>query len=218
MTFKISFVIDIIVVIIIISSIHSHEQLSNYVGIINHRTQWHMDCPSIDTIDIVDPAILDEQTSIVYQCPLSLSIMTIVPIELDLTFLCRSSSRLLWIIVDLYQYDRSHLNGTSSTMDVDVTLDINRYIRLNDSKHDVHYYRSHSISIYAFYIPFESIDIGRTDPIDIRLRIQHRFRLNQCQLELNDSLTWANMIEHQCQTEQARTLTVRHARCDFSVE
>src|SRR5690348_14361639 len=74
-----------------------------HFGIINHYTQWYFHCPQ-NLTKILDPP-LNDQPLISYECPQPSLSIEILPIEIDFTFLCRLQSRLIWIIIDLYQYN-----------------------------------------------------------------------------------------------------------------
>ena len=85
--------------------IHGNEQF--HFGILNHHTQWYFYCPR-NISKILNPPSND-QPLISYECPYPSLPIEILPIEIDFTFLCRSESRLIWIIIDLYQYNYSFL-------------------------------------------------------------------------------------------------------------
>ncbi|CAF4532121.1 unnamed protein product [Rotaria sp. Silwood2] len=126
-----------------------------YFGIINHNTQWHFHCPQNHT-KILNPP-LNEQPLISYECPHPSSTMEILPLEIDFTFLCRLQSRLIWIIIDLYQYNT--FLWLINRNDIDIKIELNNQLGINNSKIESKNYTNRLILIDAFYIPFESIDI-----------------------------------------------------------
>ena len=181
-------------------------------GIISHQTQWHIHCPQNHTPTIVRPPFNDRSLTR-YQCPSSSQLIHIIPIEVDFTFLCRSSSRLLWIIVDLYQYNARLAAFQAHEMIISIRL--NGQMSWNDSKSEINQYQNRSVLINAFYIPFESMDRLHSQPIEIQVDIQHTNRSTRCSFVLHDTLTWTTFIEDYCHTDQSRTLLVPLARCDF---
>ena len=172
------------------------------LGIINHYVQWHMHCPENQT-RIINPTLHD-QPLITYECPFDSLPVDIVPIEIDFTFICRPSSRLIWMIIDLYQYNDRLWSTHREQFHIDIEL--NQQIRLNQSKTEISNYKNRFIIIHAFYIPFEHLN-----PI-FNQTIQASIRVNDCQFSLTDNLTWTQIIHEQC---QAKTLNVQHAKCDF---
>jgi hypothetical protein len=185
---------------------------SSYFGILNHQTQWHMHCSS-DQTSILHPS-LNERTVISYQCPSASTSIEIVPIDIDFTLLCRSTSRLLWIIVDFYQYN-SWLK-TFENDDLKVSIRLNEEIFLNNSKSEMNHYRNRSILINAFYIPFESVEPLGKRAIDVEIRVENVNRSNQCLFSLRENFTWNELKEENCHSDQGRSIFVQYARCDFS--
>lgn len=181
-------------------------------GIINHQTQWHIHCPHNDTALIIRPPFNDRSLTR-HQCSSSSESIHIIPIEIDFSFLCRSSSRLLWVIIDLYQYNA--WLAAFQARDMIVSSRLNGQMSLNDSKSEINHYKNRSILINAFYIPFESLDGLRRESIEIQVEIRHTDRSTRCSFILQDALTWMEFMEDHCQTDQSRALSVRLARCDF---
>lgn len=172
------------------------------IGIINHHIQWHIYCPENQT-RIIKP-ILNDQPLITYECPFDSLPVDIVPIEIDFTFICRLQSRLIWMIIDLYQYN--DWLWSKNLEQIQIEIEFNRQIRLNQSKTEITNYKNRFIFINAFYIPFEQIDSLSNQTIDVFIRV------NQCQFYLTENLTWTQLIHEQC---QAKTLNVQYARCDY---
>ena len=184
---------------------------SYYFGILNHQTQWHMHCSANQT-SILHPS-LNDRSLITYQCSSTSALIHIIPIDIDFTLLCRLSSRLLWIIVDFYQYN-SWL-GSFQSEDLLVSIRLNEDMPLNNSKREINHYRNRSIFINAFYIPFESLNTLQKRFVDIEIRVENVNRSNQCVFFLKENVTWTSLVENNCHADQSRTIFVQYARCDF---
>jgi hypothetical protein len=190
-------------------SIHANQNFQ--FGIINHQTQWYFHCPQNNT-KMLDPPSND-QPLISYECPYQSSVIEILPMEIDFTFLCRLQSRLIWIIIDLYQYNTFLwlINNT----DIEIKIELNHKIELINFKNDVNNYTNRFIIINAFYIPFESIDMLLPEPIEINIQIKNTHQLNQCQFYIKDNYLWQTFIDNYCDSTQSKTLFVQYAKCDF---
>jgi len=183
--------------------IHANEQF--HLGIINHNIQWHIYCPQNNT-RIINPPIND-QPLITYQCPYGSLPIEIVPIEVDFTFLCRLQSRLVWIIVDVYQYN--DWLWSKDIEQLNISIKLNQEIQIKDFKNEINNYKNRFIIINAFYIPFESLDIILNKKIEISIRI------NQCIFSINENSTWNDIIHQNWDSVESKTLHVQHAQCDF---
>lgn len=189
--------------------INANEQF--HFGIINHQTQWYFHCPQTNT-KIVNPPSND-QPLISYDCPYSSSSIEILPIEIDFTLLCRSSSRLVWIIIDLYQYNTNF--WLIDHKNFEIRIDLNHQIQINTSKIEMKNFTDRYIIINAFYIPFELIEILLNQQIEINIQIRNLYQLNQCQFLLKDNYLWKIFLEQNCHTDQSITFSIQHAKCDF---
>jgi hypothetical protein len=176
-----------------------------HLGVINHHIQWHIHCPQNNTRLLNPP--LNDQPLISYQCSSASLPIDIVPIEIDFTFICRSESRLIWIIVDVYQYNDWLWSKNSEKLNISIKL--NQQIEIQDMKNEIKTYENRLIIINAFYIPFESLEILFNQKIEIFIRI------NKCIFFINENSTWDEMIYQNCHLIQSKTLLVQSARCDF---
>lgn len=189
--------------------IHTNEPL--YFGVINHNTQWQFHCP-LTQPKILNPPIND-QPLISYECPNQLSAMEILPLEIDFTFLCRMPSRLVWIIIDLYQFNTFF--WLIDRNNIDIKIEFNNQIQLNNSKTEAKNYTNRLILIDAFYIPIESINSILDKPIEINIQIQNLNRTNQCQFSVKDNILWKTFVENNCDSMKSKTIFTEHAKCDF---
>lgn len=175
------------------------------LGIINHRTQWHIHCPENNT-RIINP-LFNDQPLIPYQCPYGSLPIDIVPIETDFTFVCRLESRLIWIIVDLYQYN--DWLWSQNIEPTNISINLNNKLKVNESKTEVHNYQNRFIIINAFFVPFENLDVLFDEMIEISIQI------NQCRFYIQEKSTWKDIMLKNCQAIQSKTLQVQYAQCDF---
>lgn len=175
------------------------------IGIINHNTQWHVRCPQNNT-RIINPP-LNDQPLVSYQCPYPSSSIDIIPIETDFTFLCRFQSRLLWIIVDLYQYNAWLWPINVQKFNISITL--NQIVQIRDFKSDTTNFTNRFIIINAFYIPFESIETLLSKKVEILIQI------NTCSFYINENSTWSDVIYKDCHSIESKTLHVQYSYCDF---
>jgi hypothetical protein len=175
------------------------------LGIINHHTQWNIYCPENNT-QIIKPPFKD-QPLISYQCPHGSLPIDIVPLEIDLTFVCRVESRLIWIIVDIYQYN--DWLWSKNIEPTHISIELNAKLVVNESKSEINNYKNRFIIINAFYIPFESLEILSNEIIDIIIRI------NQCKFYIRENSTWNDIMHKDCHSIQSKTLQVQYAQCDF---
>ncbi|CAF2036694.1 unnamed protein product [Rotaria magnacalcarata] len=189
--------------------IHANESL--YFGIINHKAQWHFHCPQ-NHKKITDPP-MNDQPLISYECPHRSSTMEIVPLEVDFTFLCRLQSRLIWIIIDLYQYNTFF--WLIDRNDIEVKIMLNNEIQLHNSTNEAKNYTNRLILIDAFYIPFESIDSILNEQIEINIVIKNLNQSNQCQFSIKDQYSWKTLIGNYCDSTQSKTIFTQYAKCDF---
>lgn len=189
--------------------INANEQF--HFGIINHRTQWYFHCPGNITKLLEPPS--NDQPLISYECPHRSLSMEILPIEIDFTFLCRRQSRLIWFIIDLYQYNTYFWLINSN--DLEIKVNLNNKIELNNSKIELKNYTNRFIIINAFYIPFESINILLTKQIEINIQIKNLNQSNQCQFLIKDNYLWETFIENNCDSDQSKTFFIQYATCDF---
>jgi hypothetical protein len=183
--------------------INANEE--HHIGIINYNTQWYIHCLQNNTRVITPP--LNDRPLISYQCPYPSLSIDILPIEIDFTFICRLQPRLIWIIIDLYQY-----NLWSHSIDmkqINISLKVNQQIEIKDYKSEITNYKNRSIIINAFYIPFESIEILLNKKIEIYIQI------NQCKFSINKNSTWNDIIYKNCNSNSSITLNVQNAQCDF---
>jgi hypothetical protein len=183
--------------------INANDQ--QHIGIINYNTQWYIHCLENKT-RIINPP-LNDQPLISYQCPYPSLSVDIIPIEIDLTFICRLQARLIWIIIDLYQY-----NLWSDSIDfekLNISLKINQQIKIKDSQNEITNYKNRSIMINAFYIPFESIEFLLNKKIEIFIEI------NQCKFFINENSTWNDIIYKNCNSNDSKALHIQNAQCDF---
>lgn len=182
-----------------------------HFGIINHRTQWNVHCPENITKLLEPPS--NDQPLIYYECPRRASTIEILPIEVDFTFLCRLQSRLVWFIIDLYQYN-THF-WLINNNDIEIQVNLNNEIQIEKSKIEIKNFTNRFIIINAFYIPFESINNLLTKSIEINIQIKNRYQLNQCQYQIQDNYLWKTFIENNCDLEQSKTFLIQYAKCDF---
>jgi hypothetical protein len=189
--------------------INANEQL--HFGIINHHTQWYFHCPENIT-KMFDPPS-NYQPLISYECPNPSLSIEILPVEIDFTFLCHLQSRLIWFIIDLYQYNTNFWLINSKS--IEIKIELNNKIQLNNSKIEVKNYTNRFIIINAFYIPFESIDILLNQEIEINIQIKNFNQLNQCQFYIKDNYLWKTFIDNDCDSEQPHTFFIQYAKCDF---
>ena len=189
--------------------IHANEKF--HFGIINHNTQWYFHCPQNNT-KMLDPPSND-QPLISYECPYRLTTIEILPVEIDFTFLCRLQSRLIWIIIDLYQYNT--FLWLIDNEDLEIKIELNNKIQINNSESKMNNYTNRFIIINAFYIPFESIDLLLNESIEINIEIKNHYQLNQCQFFIKDNYLWETFINNHCDSTQSKTLIVQYAKCDF---
>lgn len=193
------------VFLIILFFIFSYANEQYHIGIINHNIQWHISCPQNNTRKINPP--LNDQPLITYQCPYGSLPIDIVPIEVDFTFLCRLEPRLIWIIVDIYQYN--DWLWSENIEQLNISIKINEQIEIKDYKSEINNYKNRFITINAFYIPFENLENFLNKKIEIFIRI------NQCKFYIYDNSIWNDIIQKQCHSIQSKTLQVQHAQCDF---
>ncbi|CAF0722305.1 unnamed protein product [Rotaria sordida] len=189
--------------------IHTNEPF--YFGIINHHTEWYFHCLQNFT-KILNPP-LNNQPLISYECPYPSLTMEILPLEIDFTLLCRLQSRLIWIIIDLYQYNT--FLWLINRNNIDIKIELNNQIEINNSTIESKNYTNRFILIDAFYIPFESIDILLNKQIEINIQIKNLNQLNQCKFFIQDKYLWKTFIDNHCNSIQSKTLFVQYAKCDF---
>ena len=182
-----------------------------YFGVLNHHTQWQFHCPGNLTKFSNPPT--NEQPLISYECPYPSLPIEIVPVELDLTFLCRLPSRLIWIIVDLYQYNT--FSWLIDSKEIDIRVQLNNQISLTDFKSEMTNYTYRLILINAFYLPFESIQTLADQPVEISIVIQHVNQLNRCEFLIRENSSWQTFLDEQCHSNRSKTLSVEYARCHF---
>ncbi|UJR10505.1 hypothetical protein I4U23_014708 [Adineta vaga] len=175
------------------------------IGIINHHTQWYIHCEQNFTQSLQPP--LNNQILVPYKCPSSSLSIEILPIEIDLTFLCRSQSRLIWIIIDLYQYETWPMSINSNQ--INISLIINHQIQIKDYKSEINQYDQRFILINAFYIPFESLNIFTNQSIEFLVQI------NQCQFFIYDNFTWNDVLQSNCMSFESKTLQIQSGQCHF---
>ncbi|CAF1156217.1 unnamed protein product [Rotaria sordida] len=183
--------------------INTNEQY--HIGIINHNTLWYIHCPQNNTRIINPPN--NDQPLIPYQCPYPSLSIDILPIEVDFTFICRLQSRLIWIIVDLYQYN--FWSWPINIQPLNISIKLNQNIQIKDYKSETTNYTNRFIIINAFYIPFESLEILLNEKIEILIEI------NQCSFYINYNSTWNDIIHKNCNSFQSKTLHVQYSYCDF---
>jgi len=181
-------------------------------GILNNPTEWTFHCPQNHT-KTVKPSPTN-QPLIPYECPIRSSTIQILPLEIDITFLCRSQSRLIWIIVDFYQYNTDF--SLFDTNDYQIRIHLNHQIDIQQSKIERKNFTNRLIIVNAFYIPFESANSILNQQIHISIQIQNPNQLNWCQFEIKDNLTWESFLQQKCnQLDQLKTYTIQSAQCDF---
>ena len=190
-------------------SINGNDEF--HFGIINHRTQWIYLCPNNNTKILHPPST--EQPLISYECPHQSALIEILPIEIDFTFLCRSESRLIWIIVDLYQYNSDWWLLNYHNIQIDVRL--NDQINVNNSKIELKTFTNRLIIIRAFYIPFEALESIVDQSIEIRLFIHNTQRSNQCQYLLRDTHLWRTFFDQHCHSTPSSTIFIQSGQCYF---
>ena len=176
-----------------------------HFGIINHHTQWTFHCPNNNTKIFNPPS--NEQPLISYECPHQSALIEILPIEIDFTFLCRVQSRLIWIIVDLYQFNTDF--WTLNHQNLHIQMLFNNRIPVENSKIESKNYTNRLIIIHAFYISFESIESLLDQPIEITIF------MNQCQFFLKDSQLWRTYLDENCQSTPSSTLVIQFGQCHF---
>jgi hypothetical protein len=199
-------ILNFLLFLIILILINANEQL--HFGIINHHTQWYFHCPQNNTKISNPPS--NDQPLISYECPYPSLPIEILPVEIDFTLLCRSQSRLIWIMIDLYQYNTFSM--LIDIKDLEIKLELNNQIKINDYKSEIKNYTNRFIMINAFYIPFESIDILLDKQIEINIEIKN---INQFQFSIQDNYLWKTFIDNNCDSAQSKTLFIQHAKCDF---
>jgi hypothetical protein len=194
---------------VIFISINANQQF--HFGIINHHTQWYFHCPQNHTKILAPPS--KDQSLISYECQQSSLSIEVVPIELDFTFLCHLKSRLIWIIVDLYQYNT--YVWLINSKDIEIKIELNHQIKITNSTIELQKYTNHYIIINAFYIPFESINILLNQPIEINIQIKNLNQLNQCQFLIKDNYLWQTFLNNYCDLNQPKTFFIQSAKCEF---
>ena len=194
----------------LILAVKSDDEFS-YFGIINSPFQWNFHCRE-NFSKILEPPNND-QPLIVYECPFPSFPIEISPIEIDLTFFCRSTSRLVWLIIDFYQFPIENLTIRPEKFDFEIKL--NEKIFVNQSKTDVERFQHRSIFINAFYIPFEFLQSILDENIEISIKIKNQNQLNRCEFLLDDRSTWKHFLDEQCPSNQSKTLVLRHGICHF---
>lgn len=183
--------------------IHANDRY--HLGIINHQIQWHVHCPQNQTRIIHPP--FNDQPLITYQCPHDSLPVDVVPLEVDFTFICRSQSRLIWIIIDLYQYN--DWVWSENLEKLNITIELNRKILVNESQSELNKHQNRFILINAFFIPFEKLENLLEQSVQIFIRI------NRCQFSFAENITWNQVLNEQCHTIQSKTLHAQHAQCDY---
>jgi len=189
--------------------IHVNQQF--HFGIINHHTQWYFHCPRNNIKMLTPPS--NDPPLISYECPFPSLAIEILPIEIDFTFLCRLESRLIWFIIDLYQYNT--FLSVINNKDIEIKLELNNKIQLNNYTSEIDNLRNRFILINAFYIPFESIDILLNEQIEINIEIKNVNQLNQCHFSLKDNYLWQTFINNNCDSVQSNTIFIQSAKCHF---
>lgn len=175
------------------------------IGILNHNTTWLVHCPNSELQTIHPP--LNDRAVVPYRCPSPSLPLDIVPIEIDFTFVCRSTSRLVWVIVDLYQF---HNQPTRvSPQQLNVTLTVNQQIPVVNRKSETNQYNNRFIVTNAFYIPFESLDSLADQYVDLLVQI------NRCQFTLSTNTTWDDGIRRDCDSAEPKALQVQSGHCHF---
>ncbi|CAF1278353.1 unnamed protein product [Adineta steineri] len=192
-------------------STYANDQF--HFGVINHRTKWYFHCPN--NITRISDAPSNDQPLISYECPLPSYTIEILPIEIDFTFFCRLRSRLIWLIIDLYQYNI--LFSLINSNDIEIIIHLNNKIQINTSKSELNHFTNHSILINAFYIPFENIDHTLLNQqIEINVEIKNVNQTNQCEFTLKDNSLWKTFIdEKNCDSIRSNTLFIQDAKCHF---
>jgi hypothetical protein len=191
--------------------IRGNNEPSNF-GFVNHQTQWYFHCPANQTTMLSSPP--DEQPFVSYRCPSTVdTTIDVLPVELDVTFLCRLQSRFIWIIIDLYQYNT--LVSFIQREQIDIRIRLNDQYSLTDSRSEIANYTNRLILINAFYIPFESIAALMNEQIQINIIIKNVNQLNYCEFIVRDTFTWQTFIDQQCHSTPTKTLTIEHAKCHF---
>jgi len=196
-------ILSYFLLLLFITYINTNQQYQ--IGIINHDTQWYIHCLENDT-RIINPP-LNDQVLIPYQCPYPSLSTDILPIEIDFTFVCRLQSRLIWILIDLYQYNVE--SWIINPEQVNISLIINQQIQIKDYKSEINKYQNRFIIINAFYAPFESLEILANKYIEVFVQI------NQCRFYLHENSTWNDVLHKNCNSIESKTLTVQYAQCDF---
>lgn len=182
-----------------------------HFGIINHHTQWLFHCPNNNTKIFNPPS--NEQPLISYECPHQSALIEIVPIEIDFTFLCRDQSRLIWMIVDLYQFNADIWPLTDQNLRIQIYF--NDRIPVINSKIESKNYTNRLIIIHAFYIPYESIELLLDQSIEMTISIQNIHQSNQCQFFLKDIQHWRSYLDEHCHSNPSSTLLIQFGQCHF---
>lgn len=176
-----------------------------HIGIANHNAKWFIHCPKNNT-RIINP-VIDAQPLIPYQCPYPSLSIDILPVDIDLTFMCSLQSRLVWVMVDLYQYNV--WLWTINVQYLNISIMINKKIQINDYKTEVTNETNQFIVINAFYIPFESLEFVSNENVEILIE------MNQCVFYVNESLIWDDIIHNNCNSIESKTLYAQYSYCDF---
>lgn len=199
-------IISSIFLLLLFDVLHGNINDQYHLGVINHHTQWQIHCPNNSTRKLSPP--INNQPLISYQCPHGSLPLNIIPIEIDLTLICRSESRLIWIIVDVYQYNEWLWSNNAEQLNI--SIEFNEQISIKEWKSEVKHFQNRLIMINAFYIPFESL----TNLFDEQMKIS--IRINQCYFHIEENSTWNDLIINQCHATQSKSLLVQSSHCHFT--
>lgn len=182
-----------------------------HFGILNHQTQWIFLCPNNNTKILQPPS--NEQPLISYECPHQSALIEIIPIEIDVTFLCRDQSRFIWIIIDLYQFNSDLWILNYENIQIEVRL--NEQIDVKDSKIELKNFTNRLIVIHGFYIPFEALSSIINQTIEITIFIHNHQRSHQCRFLLRDEQLWQTLIDQFCHSIPSTTISIQSSQCYF---
>lgn len=180
-------------------------------GVVNYRPSWIFHCPSNQEKRVEPP--INDQPLFSYECPMRTTTFEILPVEIDLTYLCRIETRFFWFIVDFYQFNV--LSWRIDEEQIEIRIKFNDLILLEDHRRETANLTSRSIFINAFYVPFESLTSILNDSIEIQIVLINSNRRNRCEFISTDHRTWNTILNDQCQTSESQSLLVHHAECHF---
>lgn len=184
-------------------------ELYSGFGIINHQTKWYFSCSKNQT------ELVYAFDGNVYPCQSSHLVHRFTPMEIDFTFFCRHTSRLLWFIVDLYSFDSPH--NPNYAHDLLVSIELNQQVIIRELKQEQRLLKNSSIMVNAFYIRFEEIFRIQMETIKLEIKIRRKNDLSRCYFNFADEQTWSEWISTGCYSDRSQPFETSSNYCEFQL-